>query len=75
MIDPSPQDVADLALRKVAAFDSLTTWLGIQIGMEWSSSVDPAWIDMTIRGQLTSLIIDGREARKLRQPWMRRLGW
>lgn len=71
--------VADLALRKAAAFDEFTRWLGGEIGMEWSTVMTPEWVMSMLRTTLTSRLSamrgmnDGNRARRM--PWLRRTGW
>lgn len=70
--------VADLALRKAAAFDDLARWLTEQSGAaEYTDAMGPEWVVSTVKGRVGSLIEDGRDFRagKRRPAWLRRTGW
>lgn len=69
-------DVARLALRKAAAFDAFTAWLGEQVEVEWTGTMTPEWVTSTLRAKLTNYIDDARLLRAGKpRPWLRRQGW
>lgn len=70
--------VADLALRKAAAFDDLARWLTAQAGTaEYTDAMGPQWVVSNLKGKLAPLIEDGRDFRagRRRPAWLRRGGW
>jgi hypothetical protein len=72
------QAIAELALRKAAAFDDLARWLTQQSGgAQYTDAMGPEWVVSTIKSRLASLLEDGRDFRAGRRlpTFRRRVGW